>query len=113
MGIEAAGRAAAGGGTERRGALEDIHAHQAPGVVEDATERRVRQVPNGRKRMHLADEQDLRLQNVADAGEDALVEQGVRNRHAGIAPQAADDLLSIERFFRDVRAEHAELRMPR
>jgi hypothetical protein len=51
-----------------------------------------------RERIDPRDEENLGLEDVADAGDDALIQQGVADRVAASRAEPADDLQSIERL---------------
>src|SRR5262245_13468785 len=51
-----------------------------------------------RKRIDPSDEENLRLENVADAGDDALIQQGVADRVAAPSAESPDHFEPVERL---------------
>ena len=63
-----------------------------------------------RERIDAAEEQHLRLEDVARAGDDALVEQRVGNRQRARSRETPNGFLSVERRAEQIGAQLPQIR---
>jgi hypothetical protein len=80
----------------RGAAAGDGLPHQLARSEEDTAELIVRKVGDAAPGIEAGGEASLALEDVADAGDHGLVEQGVADGPGGIGPEAAQNGLEVE-----------------
>jgi hypothetical protein len=83
--------------------------HLRAGGLEDGAELVVAEVGERAPRVDSGGEASLALEDIADAGDQVLVEQGVAEGAAGIGVEGVDDRIEVEVRRQDVGAEASEL----
>jgi hypothetical protein len=95
----------------RRPSADDRLLHQLTSGREDPDELVVAEVADAAPGIEASGEAGLALEDVADAGDQGLVEQGVAESAGGVGAEAAQHRVEVELRREDVGAEAGQLRI--